>query len=406
MIFGKPLDSSGLSEGQRVILGISLTLALKRADLDNVVLFLDEPETHLHPEALMEVMDSLMQGLPSAQFWIATHSIHLIAHLGEEHMWSVANGKASYGGRDWSRGLCSIMGGEQQIESLRAFLGRPVQHAMLRFAAQCLCAPKIVDTAPGDPQTNQIYSHVNAMMASRRNLRVLDWGAGEGRLLVELFCEIGEQLVSQVDYTAFDLPDAPSLVAENCRQRIEQIYGCGEACKRYIRGESKLRENIDNGWFDLVVLCNVLHEISPSDWVRLLGPNGVIDRVLANDGFVLIVEDQQLPIGERAHDFGFLVLDNSELCALFGASIRAGEILTDCASTHPDRLKAHLVPKSLLTNVSSESRSRAIAQLRDRAKDKASEIARIANRDPNTARAYSFWTAQFFNASVAADGFN
>ena len=66
---------------------------------------------------------------------------------------------------------------------------------------------------------------------------------------------------------------------------------------------------IPDDTFDCVLLCNVLHEISPMDWITSLEN---IKRILKNDGYLLIIEDKFLPKGESAHQFGYLILGTEE----------------------------------------------------------------------------------------------
>lgn len=115
----------------------------------------------------------------------------------------------------------------------------------------------------------------------------------------------------------------------------------------------------------------------------------------------MIVEDQHLPIGERAHRFNFLVLDTAELRALFKDSAQNGSILSQSHSdpAYADRLKVHLVPKTLLSNISSDSRRDAIKALQANA---LAEALAIRDReDAKSGRLYGFWTMQHFNATVA-----
>jgi predicted ATPase len=80
-VFGKPLADSGLSDGQKVLIQFAVALHAQKGKLDNTVFIMDEPENHLHPSALVEFFDALGEVANNSQFWIATHSVPLLAYL-------------------------------------------------------------------------------------------------------------------------------------------------------------------------------------------------------------------------------------------------------------------------------------------------------------------------------------
>ncbi|WP_164705223.1 AAA family ATPase, partial [Pseudomonas viridiflava] len=81
MLFGKAIADARLSEGQKVLLQLCVALHAQGANLDNTVLLLDEPENHLHPSAVIEVLDALYAATTTSQIWIATHSVPLLAYM-------------------------------------------------------------------------------------------------------------------------------------------------------------------------------------------------------------------------------------------------------------------------------------------------------------------------------------
>ena len=101
-LFGKPLALANLSDGQKVLIQLAVALHAQNGKLDNTVFLLDEPENHLHPSALIEFLDALELVAPSAQFWIATHSVPLLAHIANKEpmaIWYVEDGAISNAGR-------------------------------------------------------------------------------------------------------------------------------------------------------------------------------------------------------------------------------------------------------------------------------------------------------------------
>jgi energy-coupling factor transporter ATP-binding protein EcfA2 len=88
-LFGKPLAEAGLSDGQKVLIQLAVALHAQKGKLDNTVFLLDEPENHLHPSALIEFLDTVAEVASNAQFWIATHSVPLLAHIANKEPMSI-----------------------------------------------------------------------------------------------------------------------------------------------------------------------------------------------------------------------------------------------------------------------------------------------------------------------------
>src|SRR5690606_22969500 len=146
-------------------------------------------------------------------------------------------------------------------------------------------------------------------------LRVLDYGAGKGRLIsniVDLDETNQEKLIESIEYIAYDKFHNDK---EHCESALVKAYGSCE--KKYFNDFNNLLSVYDKGSFDVVIMCNVLHEIDPKDWLKLFQNEGVISSLLSENGILLLVEDHQIPIGEKAYQKGFLVLDTPQLKDLF-----------------------------------------------------------------------------------------
>lgn len=398
-LFNRPIEARDLSEGQRVLLGIAVSLALQDGSLQDLILLLDEPETHLHPSALIDVLSRIDAACPNAQLWIATHSVHVLAHYGEQCIWAVRDGLATFAGPNWKSVLDSLLGGPDRIETLRGFLGLPSQVAATTFVAQCLLDAKVVDTLPGDPQTSQAAEFLLFVRADvTKPIRIVDYGVGEARLFNELVTRTGESLTTSIDYFAVDKEDVPEAQREKCIKRLVGSYGA-DGATRYFAGDEALRQQLEDGTADCIVLCNVLHEIDPSHWLGLIGPNGLLERKLAADGYLLVVEDQELSVGESAHRFNYLVLDHYELKFLFGESRESMLIRSEHHPDYPGRLKRHVIPKALLSRMSSASMRNSIEELQRSAEARANKIA--GGKGARSGRQFAFWTMQHFNACQA-----
>jgi len=146
-------------------------------------------------------------------------------------------------------------------------------------------------------------------------------------------------------------------------------------------------------------MSNVLHEIDPNSWLNLFGTGGDIPNSLSDNGIMLIVEDQQMPVGEKAYQKGFIVLNTSELKDLF----KITEADTDFGfsdARSDGRLKAHRIKKEYLIRITPESRLKAIESLHKNASEK---ILDIRGKDINykNGKIHGFWVQQFANTGLA-----
>ena len=151
-IFNKPLADAGLSDGQKVLIQLAVALHAQNGKLDNTVFLLDEPENHLHPSALIEFLDALESVAKNSQFWIATHSVPLLAHIAQKEpmsIWYVEEGEVSNAGSKPEKVLRGLLGNDEQIDNLNTFTSLPAQYAAISFAAECLTEPK--DASPSEP---------------------------------------------------------------------------------------------------------------------------------------------------------------------------------------------------------------------------------------------------------------
>ncbi|MDO9353506.1 MAG: methyltransferase, partial [Solirubrobacteraceae bacterium] len=303
------------------------------------------------------------------------------------------DGKFIKAGRTPARVLESLMGGQQGAGDLQALLSLPAQFAVTRFLAECLLEPTVVGPDTRDPQTNQILQALAKLALERaRPIRVVDLGAGVGRLLASLRASVGgEDLIDFCDYHAVEPNSANHIALE---REILHSYANNE--RRIFRDEHELCTHLDTKSVDCIVMCNVFHEISPDEWPSLFLADGALMSCLSDDGFLLIVEDYGLPIGERAHRFGFLLLDEPEFARLFDVKEADRTSLRFVRTSAPDekyskRLVAHLVHKSCATRVTSATRCIAIKSLNDRSRKFITDCMQspLNSEDASSGRAYA-----------------
>lgn len=397
MLFGHALGQAGFSDGQKVLLQLAIAIHCQGGALSNIILMMDEPENHLHPKAVIEVLEKLIEKIPDGQIWIATHSVSLIAHFSDQaSLWFMDSGKVSAAGKIQEKVLESLLGDSSRIAKQKEFLERPDALALVRFTQECLTPPTVIATnKPGDPQTAQIRDAIQKLRVGSAPLKVLDYGAGKGRLLANMAEEMPPaDIAAQIDYVAFDPSDQDKA---SCLTQISQVYGNadGRWCCAY-DGNNGILESHSKGSFDLIVLCNVLHEINPKDWRRLFGSEGELTQLLKDGGQLLMVEVQKMPIGEHAHEFGFLVLDTGALKDLFCVT---GTTPFPLDSRRDGRLKAHLVSKAMLGAVTTESIKRSISSHKQHAEAQIKLIRGRKNKDDGLL--FAFWMVQYANATMA-----
>jgi hypothetical protein len=94
---------------------------------------------------------------------------------------------------------------------------------------------------------------------------MLDYGAGKGRLLSslsEIAKDQGKNLAEFVSYFAFDFSQDDKQYCLDC---IKSAYN-DKSARHFLTDEEFFSAKGDAS-IDLVVMCNVLHEIPPSEWL-------------------------------------------------------------------------------------------------------------------------------------------
>jgi energy-coupling factor transporter ATP-binding protein EcfA2 len=369
---GYPLTVAAkrLSTGQKYLLDFWVrVLNFDRFDEPTLIL-MDEPELHVHPAALIPVFSTISEKWTNSQIFVATHCVPLVARLGFERVLWVKLGRVQRARNVIDQLLTALLGGDGGIERLQHLTLEPDRLAALTFAAECILPPKVLEGEEQDPQANQLRQFLGQKYKGfGKPVRLLDWGAGRARLLRCLGFEEGFDLRANLSYVALDKEQKE---ADAASLNIADVFGSSE--KRLF-----------------IELCNVLHEIHPDEWLKLFSE---IKLAIGDGGFLLIIEDGELPHGEQAHRDGFLLLDGEALQALFQLSNPPERIMAKDAK-YADRLLAFVLAKEML-NPTHESVAKAIGCVRQTSLARLEKLKYAGYHDGSIR---SLYVEQFYNAS-------
>lgn len=394
-IFDLPLGNQHLSDGQKILLQFCIAIHCQGKSLDELILFMDEPENHLHPSVIIEIIDRLKTSTSKGQIWISTHSVPLISYFDPSCIWYMDKNKVSYAGNIPEVVLKGLLGDEDRIAKLQDFTNLPGILALNRHAFESLFHPNAVTTDKSDPQPLQIREEIKKHLKDGTKIKVLDYGAGKGRLLsniVENNTEAIETFNKWFDYVAYDKFDSDK---ENCLAVLERVYP--DYQHRYFNNFSDLFSKHNKESFDVVILCNVLHEIDPREWIDTFDKSSNIAKLLNDNGIALIVEDHAMPIGEKAYQNGFIVLNTSDLKDLFCAKSEEIEVSD---ANGDGRLKAHRIPKNCLVRITPSSRIETLKAINRTAREQISAI-RKADINYKNGKKHGYWVQQLANTTLA-----
>ncbi len=247
-IFGNPIAQAQLSDGQVILLQLCVAIYAQGAKLSDYILVMDEPENHLHPSVVIEMIDKIRALNPEGQIWIATHSIALLSHFDPSCIWYVKEGSVSYSGRKPEEVLEGLLGNEENIQRLHSFIDLPDEFAANRFAFECLLPPGVADPNATDPQFGQLKGILESIWSDgKEKISLLDYGAGKGRMISNL-AENSRINTEMLDYVAFDEYAANK---DACVKNIGRFYSDAE--NRYFNTMEELQTKRDDKSFDFDV---------------------------------------------------------------------------------------------------------------------------------------------------------
>lgn len=335
-------DLDQMSPGELALFYLSILLVIikyNKNESQKLAVLLDEPELHLHPRALINFMDYLKRNKTIEICCIATHSIFLIPLFDFYEIIHIERGEIqAYNSKLYSDIFDNIIG---ENERLIDFLVSRDMWQYYQFVSECFYLPAVVDKVnTKDEQFLKFLAYVEEFAKSKRNITILDFGAGEGRLgkTINAMGNSENYIRRKIKYYYFDrYQKKPADLECVAFSSIEEIQ------------ESQKK-------FNCVILMNVLHEIDINEWEKTLLD---IHHILEDDGYLLIFEVITLLHGEQPYgDNGYILLGEKEIRQLFCDSDIGMIKLKDT-----DKTRMFIIPKTIIKNVSQRTISNALVSL-------------------------------------------
>lgn len=361
------------------------------ASLKGALVLLDEPEVHLHPHAVIVLVDKLRELVgKEGQIWIATHSVSLLSNLKNNEIWIMEKGEAKAPNiNQVNHALEALLGNEDNVEKMREVLQSPVHFVATKFLSECLLNPSVVQYSEKDPQLWQIAELIKTKKESSEPIKLLDVGAGNGRLGI-LIENMKKELGLDIEYHAVELQKKLRDELNNNLSRFDsesKVYNTTESIPTDL-----------NDAFDIVVLCNVVHEIRATKWVSEF--KEILKR-LSGDGSLIIMEDQFLPTGELPNDIGYLIPNPHEFKIMFNMTDEPMPTF-HFDEKYKDRLMCLAIPRNNIKMIDRKTVKDAVSSIQRRM---SGEIETLRNapsqKDARIGRLYAHYTQMFCNAFMA-----
>lgn len=379
----EPFDLKLFSPGQKTLFAYAILFFYldvnSKTNIRESIIIIDEPEKHLHPEAQITLVNALKSIIEkTGQLWLATHSVHILSHLNYDEIIMVKDDEIILPSRTTpGKSFNELMGLDTHINELLTFISSISEWAYGNFMVQCFKEPEVIfGKNIDDPQ----FKLFKEFFTDKTNIELLDFGAGKGRIGYTIAED--EDISKKIIYTAYE-PDKGNFELLNAIPNKKATF-------------SNI-DDIPKNSFDCVVLCNVLHEINPKEWLNTLSS---IKELLKENGYLLIIEDRYLPKGENAHEFGYLILGTEETNILLGTPSLAQLKLSD--SEYADRIIFNAYSKKEI-NPSNETITNAVKKLKESCFNNIKLIRKKDNKDISRGRRYANETQLYINTQLALE---
>lgn len=299
----EPFNIDLLSPGQKMLFAYAILFFYldtnSKTNIRESIIIIDEPEKHLHPEAQIKLLDALKDIVSkSGQLWIATHSVHILSHLDFDEILMIKDDELIPPSRTTpGNSFNELMGLEEHVIELISFINSISEWAYSNFMVQCFKDPEVIfGTNINDPQ----FKLFKEFIQNKSDIQLLDFGAGKGRIGYTIGED--ETVSKRIKYSAFEI-DKSNFEILSKVPNLDKLYSTSD--------------EIPQNNFDCIILCNVLHEINPDNWIESLN---IIKDSLNSNGYLMIIEDRFLPKGETAHEYGYIILGSEETKILLNSN--------------------------------------------------------------------------------------
>ena len=403
LLNGHEIEVNGLSAGEQELLAYCVFIAIQSKDnilngtvaLKGKIIMIDEPETFLHPQAQIDLIRKLKYLVgENGQIWIATHSLAILSILDRDEIWFVDDGKVTSPSIETpSKALKSLIG-EENIDTLENFLASKYEWAAIKFALESLSEPPVSIHKENDPQQNQVLDRLSV---PQNPLRILDFGAGHGRIAQEILRN--KSIAEKIYYQPLEENKNFLTELKALTEQLKQISKVEPTKEREVLNSYlKLKESEYKDFFDYVLLINVLHELPVNKWSAIL--NALLG-CLKEDGKLLILEDQAIPRGENAHEYGFIILNIEEFKKLFSLENNP-KSYKHKDSNYADRLTCIEIPKNA-NSITNECIIEAFKRKKDNCGIDIKELKKKTNKKADDGRKHSFFSQLYTNVDMAIE---
>jgi len=398
---GRELDTSDLSDGEKELFAYSTYLVLQRQynhqnktlSLKNKILIIDELELFLHPKAQIDLIKGLRDLVgEDGQIWIATHSLAVLSILDRDEIWLMENGSVVSPSIETPNMVLTSLIGEDNINSLENFLSSQYEWASIQFALESLFPPNVAPHKEGDVQQGQVKEIFGA---SNKPIKILDFGAGKGRVAEEILRS--PSIASNLYYQALEPTKDLHSSLEKLSSQLQVLSSIAPEIEREVLDSyEKLKESKYISSFDYILMINVLHEIPLNKWHSLL--NAVLGS-LKEDGKIIFLEDQAIPRGENAHEYGFLIFGIEEFKILFSQNSNF-KVHKHAEPKYSERLTCLGISKKG-SAVTQTSINDALMRKKANCKTEINSLRRKKIRTPTDGRKNAFLTQLYANVDMA-----
>lgn len=307
--FGDPLSIpfGTLSDGELNTLFFLYECTYHAAKADTPLLLLvDEIENHCHPALASRFIHVLEHMLPPWAMLIATtHSPSIIAGVEPAsrvvmvHSSEMDKGAnqllVSSENASAARILHELYGTDSRINAtaLLRDLDAATSGEVLVYARQCMReAHALGGSAPADPQRAFLAGVIHRQRPESGLCRILDIGAGQGRLIQGLRQDIAPQAGPVLVFDAVE-------PKEECQQVLRRLSDDETpSAVRLNRVYGDAADVPSDQHYDLILFHNVVHEL-PAD--RIVSVFGCALERLDIGGAVNVLEQAILPFGEKQY---------------------------------------------------------------------------------------------------------